>query len=143
MPDVVPSEFSSGTRVIREESMAVEGIRHPITGSERHFILGDRFHNTVNPHKSPLCAFHDVNLCSQAFTLTTSTQESENNRKNKQRLRSTCQQSFEVHYLFNYLMDFYINESIAKQQKKTIQKSIGPDKVVKRNSMGRFVIVEK
>ena len=112
-----------------------------MSGSRQHFILGDRFHSSTNPHKSPLCAFHNIDLCQQANSITTSTQESENNRKNVKRLRSTCQQSFEVHYMYNFLMDFYQNEAIVKDQKCHIQKNMLPGETVERNEYGRFVIL--
>ncbi|XP_028518285.1 HMG domain-containing protein 3-like [Exaiptasia diaphana] len=136
IPDIVPSEYKS---VETQPSNDLgDGMVHPITKSERHFVVGDRFHNSTNPHKSPLCAYHNINLCRQAYTITTSTQESENNRKNVQRLRSTCQQSFEVHYLFNYLMDFYLNENIVNKQKKSLENSTGA--LCERNTLGRFIL---
>ncbi len=113
---------------------------HPVSGTTDRYILGDRFHSSSNPHKSPLCAYHDINNCAQANCVTTSVQESQNNRKNVRRLRSTCHQSFETHILFNYLMDFYQNEQIVKAQERNISKLLKPDQKLVRDHMLRFVI---
>ena len=86
---------------------------HPVSGNTRHFILGDRFHDSTNPHKSPLCRFHNINLCQQANMFKTSFQEMKNNQKNKKHLHSSCMQGFGVHYLYNYLMDFYDNKDFV------------------------------
>ena len=113
---------------------------HPVSGSKRHFILGDRFHSSTNPHKSPLCAFHHIDLCEQANSISTSMQESENNRKNIKRLRSNCQQSFEVHYMYNLLMDFYQNEAIVMEQKRRLEENVKSGEHIERNPYGRFVL---
>lgn len=110
-------------------------LAHPLTGSTRRYILGDRFHTSSNPHKSPLCRYHDINLLSQANTIKTSYQESENSRKNTRRLRSSCMQNFSTHFLYNYLMDFYQNEAIVKKQLSNIKKSLGESQNVDRNSL--------
>ena len=65
------------------------------------YVLGDRFHVANNPHKSPLCWYHDINLLQQSNTIKTSYQESENNRENVWRLRSSCMQNFSSHF-YNY-----------------------------------------
>ncbi len=54
-------------------------LKHPLTGNSRRYVLGDRFHNVSNPHKSPLCEYHDINLLLQTNTIKTSYQECENN----------------------------------------------------------------
>jgi len=41
-------------------------------------------------------------------------------QKNPQWLRSTCAQNFGLHFLFNFLMDFYQNEAIVKAQKNSL-----------------------
>lgn len=72
---------------------------HPLTGTTRRYVLGDRFHNASNPHKSPLCSYRDIKLLLQSNTIKTSSyQECENNRKNLRRLRSSCMQGFATHY---------------------------------------------
>ena len=114
---------------------------HPTTATWERYILGDRFHSSSNPRKSPLCQFHDVNLCSQSNTLSTSIQESENQRKNVRRLQSTCHQNFETHIFFNYLMDFYQNESVVINQKKLLEKSINSNQIITRDRMFRFIIL--
>jgi hypothetical protein len=81
-----------------------------------HFVLGDKFHSASDPHKSPLCQYHNIDLCIQAPTIKTSIQEYQNHRKNIRRLRSSCMQSFEVHIVYNFLMDYYQNEEIVYRQ---------------------------
>lgn len=115
MPEIVPAEFKPVSVDVQVEETEDKWV-HPITGSSQRYILGDRFHSTTNPHKSPLCNFHDINLCLQANALKTSYQEAENNRKNKKRLQSACVQGFGTHFLFNFLMDFYQNEMIVHKQ---------------------------
>ena len=51
---------------------------HPTSGSKRRYIVGDRFHTSSNPHKSELCAYHDINLLEQGTCIETSYQESLN-----------------------------------------------------------------
>lgn len=131
VPHIVPSEYRilSTTRNPTEESTF-----------QQHFVLGDRFHSSSEPHKSPLCRYHDINLCCQANTIKTSTQESQNNRKNVKRLRSSCMQSFEVHIAFNYLMDYYQNEEVVIKQRKAIEKSLTNGQKISRDKQMRFVI---
>lgn len=85
---------------------------HPLVDTNRHFVLGDRFHSAADPHKSHLCKYHNVDLCLQANTIKTSTVESQNYRKNQRRLRSSTLHNFETHVSFNYLMDFYQNAEV-------------------------------
>lgn len=88
MPEIVPAEFKPVSVDVQVEETEDKWV-HPITGSSQRYILGDRFHSTTNPHKSPLCNFHDINLCLQANALKTSYQEAENNRK-KQEETTKC-----------------------------------------------------
>ena len=111
---------------------------HPVSGTKDRYIFRDRFHSSSNPHKSPSCADHDINLCNQANCIATSIQESQNNRKNVRRMRTTCHQNFETHILFNYLMDFYQNEQIVKGQVRSFSKHLKGNLV--RDHMLRFVI---
>ena len=113
----------------------------PITGSSWRYILGDRFHSTTNPHKSPLCSFHDIILCLQANALKTSYQEVENNRKNKKRLQSAGVQGFGTHFLYNFLMDFYKNEMIIHKQLLNLKKRLPEGFQVKRDKYVRFIII--
>lgn len=108
-------------------------------GSSQRYILGDRFHSTTNPHKSPLCNFHDINLCLQANALKTSYQEAENNRKNKKRLQSAFVQGFGTHFLFNFLMDFYQNEMIVHKQLLNLKKRLPEGFQVKRDKYMLFI----
>jgi len=138
VPDIVPAEFRPVSVDVEVEGTADKWV-HPITGSSRRYILGDRFHSTTNPHKSALCNFHDINLCLQANALKTSYQEAENNRKNKKRLQSACVQGFGTHFLYNFLMDFYQNEIIIHKQLLNLKKGLPEGFQVKRDRYRRFV----
>lgn len=117
------------------------GTCHPLTNSSDRYVLGDRFHSSSNPHKSPLCQFHDINLCAQANSITTSVQECQNNSKNVRRLRSSCQQNFGTHIFFNYLMDYYQNEQIVQSQKINLCKDKKDNEVLVRDELLRFKLV--
>lgn len=119
VPDIVPPEYKAANITITEAPSG--SLIHPVTGKSRRYVLGDRFHTATNPHKSPLCRYHDIGKCTQAKAVKTSYQESENSRKNNKRLRSSCMQSFHKHYFYNYLMDFYQNEAIIKEQRKKLE----------------------
>lgn len=116
--------------------------QHPTTGLKRRYIAGDRFHASVNPHKSELCSYHGINLLDQGNCIGTSYQESLNKLKNKH-LQSSTVQSFFVHFIYNYLMDFYGNERVVLEQQKEIQSRLGPNQVVVRDKFHRFIITEK
>ena len=49
-------------------------------------------------------------------------------------------QSFPIHFLYNLLMDFYHNEEIVKNQKKTLEAYLKEGKCIKRDFYHRFVI---
>ncbi|XP_028418841.1 HMG domain-containing protein 3-like [Dendronephthya gigantea] len=115
--------------------------KHPITGNARRYVLGDRFHNSANPHKSPLCDYHDINLLLQSNTIKTSYQECENNRKNIRRLRSSCVQEFGTHFFYNYLMDYFQNEDIVKKQRQLAAANLKPNQELKRDRFQRFVVI--
>lgn len=108
---------------------------HPVSGTSRRFVVGDRFHSTKNPHKSELCSFHNINLCEQAATIRTSVQEARNKAKKDKRIQSACTQSFQMHFFYNYLMEFYQNEKIVEEQKRRIsndgKESITRDKFLR------------
>jgi len=117
----------------------MQELEHPLTRSTDRYVMGDRFHTATEPHKSPLCEFHNLQHCNQAFTIKTSYQESENNRKNFLRLRSSTMQSFPVHFLYNYLMDFYHNENIVSSQKLKIEKTLDANQFLSRDIYHRFI----
>ena len=117
------------------------GRSHPLVDTNRHFILGDRFHAATNPHQSHLCRYHDLDLCLQANTLKTSIQESQNNRKNQKRLRSSTIQNFETHVTYNYLMDFYQNEEVVDRQRKIMEQRLSKGQHLSRDKFLRFTIV--
>lgn len=139
MPSFVPSEYKSHSHPVQTK----ENDRwfHPLTGSSRRYVLGDRFHSASNPHKSALCCYHDINLCQQANTVKTSYQESENNRKNRKRLRSTCVQGFGTHFLYNFLMDYYQNEMIVGKQLEILRGGLQNGFQIIRDNYMRFVYV--
>ena len=113
---------------------------HPLRGSSRRYVLGDRFHTASNPHKSPLCEYHNINLLAQSNSIKTSYQESENNRKNVRRLRSSCMQNFSTHFFYNYLMDFYQNMEIVNGQYDIVSKKLKTGQRICRNAYMQFVI---
>jgi len=90
VPGIVPAEFRAEVSTNDVDMEHTDQWIHPITGSSRRYIIGDRFHSASNPHKSPFCMFHDINLCLQANALKTSYQEAENNRKNKETAKCLC-----------------------------------------------------
>ena len=112
-------------------------------GSSRRYVVGDRFHTTTNPHKSHLCQFHDINLCLQRDTIKTSYQECQNNSKNIKCLRCSTMQSFPVHFIYNYLMDFYHNEEIVEKQRKQLASTLKEGQSLKRDRFLRFVVVSE
>ena len=78
VPHLVPLEFQSSRMEYKDEQELQEW-EHPVTGHRHRCVVGDRFHSSTNPHKSPLCRFHDLDLCEQKNAIKTSYQESENN----------------------------------------------------------------
>lgn len=110
-----------------------------MTGKTQRYVCGDRFHAKKNPHKSPLCAYHNIDLCQQAKTVKTSYQESQNNQKNEKRNRSSCSQNFLHHIMYNYLMNFYDNERVVLKQLNDIKERTGQKEVV-RDEFGRFQV---
>ncbi len=120
----------------------VDNITHPLTGTARRYVMGDRFHTATNPHKSPLCEYHNnINLLAQSNAIKTSYQESENNRKNSRRLRSSCMQNFSTHFFYNYLMDFYQNIEIVNDQYAVACEGLKAGQKICRNAYMQFVIV--
>ncbi len=139
VPEIVPEEFSClKPQPVTDPNLT--GYEHPISKSNRRYVLGDRFHANNHPHKSPLCAYHDIDLCAQGTTIKTSYQESQNNRKNKKRLRSSCMQSIHTHIFYNFLMDFYDNEEVVKKQTEELQSKTG--RKICRDKNLRFVITD-
>jgi hypothetical protein len=49
-------------------------------------------------------------------------------------------QSFEVHIVYNFLMDYYQNEEIVYKQKRTLEKSLVKGEKLIRDSNLRFII---
>ena len=138
---IVPAEYRSSASIKDPEKLG--NLEHPVSGSSRRFVLGDRFHNSTKPHKSPLCLFHDIDLCIQSNTIKTSYQESENYRKNMKRLRSSTLQGFGLHFCFNYLMDFYQNEAIVKNQQHKLSRHLQEGQKLVRDKYHQFAIVDE
>ena len=138
----MPTEFR--TRKVDEgilqSNCMVDTSVHPVTGSSRRYVVGGRFHTSSNPHKSLLCSFHDINLCAQKDAIKTSYQECQNNSKNVKRLRSSTMQSFHVHFMYNFLMDYYHNEMIVQKQKSHLKKLLKETQVLTRDSYHRFIV---
>lgn len=137
----MPSEYRANPISLHSHLPEDHPLMHPISGECRRYVLGDRFHSASNPHKSPLCLYHDINLSLQANTIKTSYQEVENNRKNTRRLRSACVQGFGVHFLYNYLMDFYQNEQIVTKQLDTLMKKVQGQGTIVRDEFMRYKFV--
>ncbi len=135
MPEILPTEYLTS---LGDFKHCTEELIHPISMKQRRYVLGDRFHTSSKPHKSPLCLYHDVDNCSQANSVKTSYQEAENSRKNRQRLRSACNQNFHTHFFYNYLMDYYQNEKIVLKQRNEIEKNT--KKRPTRDAYMRFVV---
>ncbi|XP_066931534.1 HMG domain-containing protein 3-like [Clytia hemisphaerica] len=136
VPDIVPGEHSDSNTVAH---LYLDQKVHPVTGKTQRYVCGDRFHAKKNPHKSPLCAYHNIDLCQQAKTVKTSYQESQNNQKNEKRNRSSCSQNFLHHIMYNYLMNFYDNERVVLKQLNDIKERTGQKEVV-RDEFGRFQV---
>jgi len=137
VPFIVPSEFRKDDVTVMKPEL-LKKWQHPITGTTRLFVVGDRFHTATEPHKSPLCDYHDIRLCEQANTIKTSYQESENHRKNFLRLRSSTMQNVPVHFMYNYLMDYYQNELIVEKQILQLKKNLEPGHEITRDIYKRF-----
>lgn len=138
-PQIVPAEYRAVSALKVPEEL--EQTEHPISEFSRRFVLGDRFHSSTDPHKSPLCLFHNIDLCAQGNAIKTSYQESENFRKNMRRLRSSTLQGFGTHFCYNYLMDFYQNEAIVKQQITKISKHLKEGQQIVRDRYHRFCVI--
>ena len=64
VPYIVPQEFRDMSRQSQNPE-DLEKLQHPVTMTTRRYVLGDRFHDKSNPHKSPLCVYHDIDKCRQ------------------------------------------------------------------------------
>lgn len=138
IPDLASSELKPQVTPVKN----VSKWQHPTTGLNRRYIVDDRFHSSVNPQKSELCAYRSMNLLEQSNCIGTSYQESVNQLK-KKRLQSSTVQSFFVHFLYNYLMDFYGNEQVVLKQQRELNSRLGPNQVIIRDEFQRFIIKEK
>ncbi|KAL9977107.1 hypothetical protein ACROYT_G014478 [Oculina patagonica] len=134
LPEYLASSVAPDCRLNEDKPLM-----HSLSGDCRRYILGDRFHSASNLHKSKLCAFHDINLRLQANSLKTSYQECENNRKNICKLRGACVQGFGVHFLYNYLMDYYQNEQIVHREVALLKRNAQGNCDIVRDEFMRFV----
>ena len=142
VPHLVPLEFQSSRMEYKDEQELQEW-EHPVTGHRHRYVVGDRFHSSTNPHKSPLCRFHDLDLCEQKNAIKTSYQESENNRKIFLRLRSSTMQKFLVHFHYNYLMDYYHNEKIVEDLTTKMLSRVREDEKLVRGPYHKLVVKKK
>ena len=134
----MPDEFWSSELDAMSHNIHEDKRVHPLTGESRRFVCGDRFHSKSNPHKSPLCAYQNIDLCLQALTIKTSYQESQNKKKNTKRNRSSCMQSISTHIFYNYLIYFYENEEIVLKQQRELKESTGQNVI--RDEYMRFKV---
>jgi hypothetical protein len=51
-------------------------------------------------------------------------------------------QSFPVHFLYNFLMDFYHNEAIVEKQRYNIQRNMKVGQSLDRDCFERFVVLQ-
>jgi hypothetical protein len=49
-------------------------------------------------------------------------------------------QSFHVHFMYNFLMDYYHNEIIVEKQKSNLKKLLKENQVLTRDSYHRFIV---
>ena len=52
-------------------------------------------------------------------------------------------QSFPVHFIYNYLMDFYHNEEIVEKQRKQLTSTLKEGQSLKRDRFLKFVVVSE
>ena len=52
-------------------------------------------------------------------------------------------QSFPVHFIYNYLMDFYHNEEIVEKQREQLTSTLKTGQSLKRDKFLRFVVVSE
>ena len=136
---IVPEEFQSSSMETFNRGINRNVNKHSLTRTSRRYVCGDRFDSKSNPRKSPLCSFHNIDLCQQESTIKTSIQESLNNKKNKKRNRSSCTQNIRTHICYNYLMNYYENEEIIRKQKRHLEITSG--KQVTRDKSMRFILI--
>jgi hypothetical protein len=132
---IVPTQFQQNMTALNLSQD--DEFKHPLSSEKRRFVFGDRFQSNSAAHKSPLCKYHNIDLCMQSSTIKTSYHKF-NNRTNKSRNRSSCKQGIAHHYFYNYLMTFYENEEIVLKQKNNLENSTG--KQVKRDDYKRFIV---
>ena len=52
-------------------------------------------------------------------------------------------QSFPVHFVYNFLMDFYHNEEIVDRQRKHLLSTLTESQELRRDGHHRFIVVNK
>ena len=67
VPEIVPTEYRQAN-VALVNPKVFQVLTTPISGSRR-YVVGDRFHASTDPLKSPLCAYHDNKLCEKKVRL--------------------------------------------------------------------------
>ena len=78
VPELVTSEDRAADKEMVDPG---DTIAHPLTGMTQRYVLGDRFHAANNPHKSPLCRYHNINLLQQSIPSRQATRSRKTTRK--------------------------------------------------------------
>ena len=118
-PDILP--LSVYPRKMDENVLDLQDkSNHPISGKIERLVLGTKLsesHKTANE-----CLYHDVKNCKQANRIKTMAQEGHQMRRKSKRVTAGKRQSFESHFLFNYLMDILENQKTRKKQETVLFK---------------------
>ena len=93
---------------------------HPTSGTVLRKVLGTKLSDSHR--KNNECGFHNINLCLQAAHIKTMSQEGLQMRRKAKRVTPGKRQTFENHYLFNFLLDVLENFEQRKKQEKQLSK---------------------
>merc|ERR1719318_335400 len=92
---------------------------HPISQTIRRKVLGTKISES---HKNQNeCLFHNVRNCLQSSQIKTMSQEGLQMRRKAKRVTSGKRQSFESHFLFNFLLDALDNCETRKKQEMSLK----------------------
>ena len=118
-PEIMPLSYNPqkvNMNALRNPSENV----HPISGKVFRKVLGTKL--SENHKKQNECSFHNINLCKQAGHIKTMSQEGLQMRRKCKRVTPGKRQSFENHFLFNFLLDVLDNFEQRKNQEKQLLK---------------------
>lgn len=139
-PMIVPAEYRAVSSLKVPEEL--EQSQHPTSGNSRRFVLGDRFHSATNPPQITSACFRTSTCVPKEMLSKLATKNLKIFRKNMRGLRSSTLQGFGIHFCSNYLMDFYQNEAIVKQQQITkISKHLKEGQQVVRDRYHRLCVI--